>query len=295
MRKDIEKKEWICRAIADFMAGPDNDLHMAGGPEPAFAAPLTGFAAGDDRLWEEYKEYVGGFHWTPREAFCRAFPDENPAPEELTVVVWVLPQTPATRRDHRKENTLPAERWARARIMGENFVNNGLRRHVASLLSLAGIQSVAPMLIKGWERKESERYGYASTWSERHAAYAAGLGTFGLCDGLITPAGKAMRVGSVIIRAKLPPSPRLYSSHREYCLFFNSGTCGVCIKRCPVGALSREGHDKRLCRDYLQQITAPYVKEAYRFDGYGCGLCQVGVPCESGIPPHRPAVRREAR
>jgi len=27
-----------------------------------------------------------------------------------------------------------------------------------------------------------------------------------------------------------------------------------------------------------------YVKETYKFEGYGCGLCQVGVPCETGIP-----------
>jgi hypothetical protein len=36
---------------------------------------------------------------------------------------------------------------------------------------------------------------YASSWSERHAAHAAGLGTFGLCDGLITAKGKAMQGG----------------------------------------------------------------------------------------------------
>jgi len=27
-----------------------------------------------------------------------------------------------------------------------------------------------------------------------------------------------------------------------------------------------------------------YVKKTYKFEGYGCGLCQVGVPCEAGIP-----------
>jgi len=27
-----------------------------------------------------------------------------------------------------------------------------------------------------------------------------------------------------------------------------------------------------------------YVKAHYHFDGYGCGLCQTGVPCESKIP-----------
>ena len=35
---------------------------------------------------------------------------------------------------------------------------------------------------------------------ETHAAHAAGLGTFGLCDGLITPIGKAIRVGSVVAK-----------------------------------------------------------------------------------------------
>jgi epoxyqueuosine reductase QueG len=46
-----------------------------------------------------------------------------------------------------------------------------------------------------WSRRPSEKYVFSSNWSERHAAYTAGLGTFGLCDGLITPLGKAMRVG----------------------------------------------------------------------------------------------------
>ena len=26
------------------------------------------------------------------------------------------------------------------------------------------------------------------------------------------------------------------------------------------------------------------MKREYGFEGYGCGLCQTGVPCESGIP-----------
>jgi hypothetical protein len=26
------------------------------------------------------------------------------------------------------------------------------------------------------------------------------------------------------------------------------------------------------------------VRRNYGFDGYACGLCQTGVPCEAGIP-----------
>lgn len=280
-------REWLGEVVAAFLAGPDNDLHMPGGAEPAFGSPLVGFAGGADSLWTDYKTHVGEFHWTPLEAFRLGFPDAAAVPGDLTVVSWVLPQTAATRKDHRRQTELPAERWARARIMGEMYVNDGLRRHMVAALSRLGIRAVAPVILPEWSRKDSEPFVFASTWSERHAAYAAGLGTFGLCDGLITPVGKAMRVGSIVVEAALPPTPRPYTSHREYCLFFNSGTCGMCIKRCPAGALSVNGHDKRLCRDYVHRVTRAYVSEAYHFEGYGCGLCQVAVPCERGIPPRR--------
>ena len=130
---------------------------------------------------------------------------------------------------------------------------------------------------------KSDRFSYASSWSERHAAHAAGLGTFGLCDGLITAKGKAMRVGSVVARLSIEPTPRLYSDHRAYCLFFDNGTCGKCIDRCPVRAITEAGHDKEKCRQHLAR-SREYVKKTFKFEGYGCLLCQVGVPCEAGIP-----------
>jgi hypothetical protein len=51
-----------------------------------------------------------------------------------------------------------------------------------------------------------------------------------------------------------------------------------------VGALSENGHDKIKCYNHLKPVTADYVKSEYGFDGYGCGLCQTKVPCESKIP-----------
>jgi epoxyqueuosine reductase QueG len=149
-----------------------------------------------------------------------------------------------------------------------------------------GHEAVAPYQSPHWKRRPSREYTYSSTWSERHAAYAAGLGTFGLCDGLITPRGKAMRVGSVVARVRIPSSPRPYEHHQAYCLFFAKGTCGDCMRRCPVGAITENGHDKRTCRDHLSR-TERYVRTEYGFDGYGCGLCQTAVPCESSIPVER--------
>jgi NAD-dependent dihydropyrimidine dehydrogenase PreA subunit len=280
-----EAGSWLTDAANAFMLGPDNDLHLPGSREPAFDLPLVAFAAGDDPIWENFKEHVGPYHWTPLEAFSLGYPGEAVRASELTVMSWILPQTEATLRDHGKERELPAERWARSRFFGEEHVNGGLRRHMLETLRAQGIQAVAPFILGEWRGMPSEAYVFSSTWSERHAAHAAGLGTFGLCDGLITPRGKAMRAGSVVMRLAVPANERPYTDHREYCLFFSSGVCGACIKRCPVGALSPEGHDKRACKAYLYDVTARYVENTWHFGGYGCGLCQVAVPCERRIPP----------
>ena len=50
-----------------------------------------------------------------------------------------------------------------------------------------------------------------------------------------------MRVGSVVAKISLQPTPRPYIDHRAYCLYFANGTCGKCIDRCPVGAITQGG------------------------------------------------------
>jgi epoxyqueuosine reductase QueG len=276
---------WVTTTIQDFCASAENTLRDQTG-EKAWARPLVGFSRGDDPLYQRYKQVVGDFHWTPGEIFAQVFPGMEMQPGELCVISWILPQTEDTKADNRKQSTYPAERWARTRIFGEAF-NDKLRRHVVDALAEEGYEAVAPVLAPRWESRPSERYTFASTWSERHAAHASGLGTFGLCDGLITPVGKAMRTGSVVARIRIPPTPRPYAGHRAYCLFFTDGICGKCIARCPVGAITEAGHDKLKCRAHLIPGTADFVKANYGFDGYGCGLCQTKVPCESKIPTRR--------
>jgi len=275
-------RDWIENLIRDFIATSPQNTMRNKTDEPAWDDVLVGFVSGADPIWQQYKEYVGAFHWTPWEVFNQHCPQESAGAQELTVISWVLPQRALVRKANRKAKKYPAEEWARIRIYGEEF-NAALRRHVAKRLTKVGHAAVAPMLVPNWTIVKSERFSYASSWSERHAAHAAGLGTFGLCDGLITAKGKAMRVGSVVAKISIEPTPRPYSDHRAYCLFFDNGTCGKCIDRCPVRAITEAGHDKEKCRQHLAR-SREYVKKTYKFEGYGCGLCQVGVPCEAGIP-----------
>lgn len=273
---------WISGIVTDLVEeSPANNLGD-GSDKKSWGRPLTGFAAGDDPLFQQFKEHVGQFHWTPLEAFSLAFPDLPVTAADLTVISWILPQTEATKLDNRRETLYPAERWARSRFFGEKF-NEMVRGHVVAVLLEAGYEAVAPTLLPEWSWVTSEKHGACSKWSERHAAYASGLGTFGLSEGLITPLGKAMRVGSAVARIRVPPTERPYRSHQEYCLYFARGTCGKCIKRCPVNSVTAKGHDKVSCRNYLKTM-AGHVKATYGFDGYGCGLCQTAVPCESCIP-----------
>ena len=268
---------WIGEAIAGYCASAQNSLGMPQ-DEPAFDAPLVGFAAGDDPLFEELKEHVGPAHWTPGEAFALAFPEPATSNAELTVISWILPHTRQTRRDNRRETSLPAERWVRAKFAGERF-NIALREHLVATLEKAGVAAVSPTRLPQWSMAE-----VTSTWSERHVAYAAGLGTFGLCDGLITPLGKAMRCGSTVARLSVAATPRPYSDHHAYCKFFSERRCDACIERCPAGAISERGHDKHKCHAYLEQVRHEFIEPRFGFSTDACGLCQTKVPCESRLP-----------
>lgn len=273
---------WVVATVERFWAEAPSAAVPANG-ERLWAAPRVGFARGDDPLFARLKTDIGDFYWTPEEAFALAYPERPLPAARLSVISYLLPQTAATRSDQRRQTLQPAERWARSRYFGETF-NCELRLHLAAALTKAGCPAVAPERLPGFDYRRSQRFGLASNWSERHTAHIAGLGTFGLSDGLITPLGKAVRFGSVVAAIDLPPTPRPYHGHQDWCLWHAKGTCGACIRRCPAGAITEQGHDKERCRTYIREVTAPFASSHYGTGATPCGLCQVGIPCEARSP-----------
>lgn len=273
LEKDLHDE--IIRFTAESTANrfPDSDCSY-------FDEPLVGFAAASDPLFDSYRKIIGPHHQTPRELLERAFPGKRYVTG--TVVCWILPISEATRSSNRKESLWPSREWALTRTHGESF-NNDLRRHLTDFLLTKGYRTVAPLLAEGWQTVETAE-GLSSTWSERHAAFAAGLGTFSLNRGFISERGIAHRCGSVITDLIIPPRPRRHQNYAENCLFCRNGSCGACISRCPVGAITRFGHDKERCRAYGYETVVREVGERYGVATPGCGLCQTGVPCETSIP-----------
>jgi epoxyqueuosine reductase len=245
-----------------------------------FNEPLVGFASVGDPLFVQYKRIIGNYHLTPPELLESAFGPMMG--KQGTVICWILPISASTLASNHGQERWPSREWAYTRTHGEAF-NNLLREHMVKFLTVMGQRTMAPLLDKTWHTVETDA-GPSSTWSERHAAYAAGLGTFSLNDGFITNKGIAHRCGSVITELVFPPSPRPYRDRAENCLFCREGTCGACIARCPADAISRNGHDKKKCYLYVYREITNAVAEKYGVNALGCGLCQTGVPCESAIP-----------
>jgi len=266
--------------------GPLNRLPDHSGP--IFDPPLWGCADGDDPLWAQYQTIIGPEHLTPREVL--GVPPWRP----LRVWCWVLPIAEAIRASNRREDAVPSLWWGQQRQHGEEL-NDALRRQAEDWLRARGYLAVAPVIsdrfVVDWA---PEGKGFRSSWSERHAIYVAGMGSFSLSDGFITARGIAMRCGSLVTDAPLTVTPRRIEHPYALCPELAGGTCGVCIQRCPAGAITAAGHDKVRCLEYQREAIVPLRDRLYRVKTIGCGLCQVRVPCEFGTPP-RPDADRRAR
>lgn len=254
---------------------------LPGTEAPVYDSPLIGFAAAEDKLFEDYKkpEIIGPWHMMPVEWLDGA----------KTVVSIFFPFSEAVRAPHRKScGDIPFE-WLYARVEGQALLDDMMAR-LSRELGAQGIRAIVPAIdsrFKAMQGGKGGIQGYAeinessfgSTWSERHAAYACGLGTFGLSKGLITEKGIAGRFGSIIIDAELPADPRPYTGVYDYCT-----KCGACIRRCPVNAISLDkGKDHNICGPWVDKSKETYAPR------YGCGLCQTKVPCESRNPMSKKA------
>jgi len=286
-------KEFIKSFVAE---SPENKLHLID-DSPIWEEPLVGFADGEDPLFYEYKKIIGDFHLTPREILEKTFAVTNNSIDRelsnISVICWALPVAKRTVQSNAKRDNWPSLRWAHTRQYGE-MLNGILRRELASLLTAKGYFAVAPFRSPLYRHIHGPRYPRqdsgdptrypTSNWSERHALYVAGMGTFGLHDGLITSRGTAIRAGSVVVNMKIPPTPRPYNSPYKYCPFFTDKSCGMCIDRCPTGAIGINGHDKIKC-DMYGHVTLAQCRVWYEVERFGCALCMTGVPCTSKIPP----------
>lgn len=107
-------------------------------------------------------------------------------------------------------------------------------------------------------------------FSHRHAAYLAGLGTFGLNNMLLTKEyGPRVRFGSVFTSAELPGDPVMKEGLCTRCL--------RCVEICPVKALGEEDYPKSItnkvaCATRAMELSVRFASPC----GFCIKVCPVG-------------------
>ena len=237
-----------------------------------FEEPLFGFSDAADPIYLTFreKEVIGDNFLLPGDWL----------PGARTVISLFLPFTERVRSSNRGDPERISAEWLHGRIEGQAFITELMQRIKAHFES-RGIRTCVPALdarfgVRTTELPAGDPKGLhiASNWSERHIAYASGLGTFSLTRGLISAKGVAGRYASIIISGAVEPDGRAYSGVYDYCI-----RCGACIERCPAAAITLEGGKNQIrCWEWVNLTKERYAPR------YGCGKCQVGVPCEHRIP-----------
>ena len=243
MKNKVENEIWKC--IETYCA----EKQIAN----IWEKPVVKFADAKDPKFAQLKEIVVPDHYLPTDYMEDA----------VTVLSWFLPfkrEIPRTNVDGATCSAVWADSYL---ITNELFIyiNERLLQTIAEM----GYRACMPVNA-GMISNEIPK----SRWSQRHVAYIAGHGTFGMNNMLISDKGCVGRYTSVITTIPAPVDP---IPTEERCLYKKNGSCGLCFKRCRVGALTPEGFDRFKC-------LAQCLENERLYPGADvCGKCIVELPC----------------
>jgi len=229
------------------------------GTETRYRQPLVGFADAADPRFLELQEIAEPTHLLPGDLL----------PTARSVVSFFLPFAEEIVEANRARPGEVAREWALAYVETNALINRIAQRLIAALAE-RGVKAAAEPATHNWDPVT-----LISRWSHKSVAAIAGLGSFGLHHMLITDAGCAGRFGSLVVDAALEPTSGPEAPTRLRCRYLYDGSCQTCVQRCPVGALTETGLDKRRCYQRLLQVA-----ERFRDLGLAdvCGKCATG-PC----------------
>lgn len=223
------------------------------GIENIWEKPIVKFADAKNPLFESLKELVVKDHYHPTDFL----------PNASIVLSYYLPFQKQIGQSN-VGNTLPSDAWVKAYIDTTDMAN-GIHCYLAAYLQNRGVASVTPTNIKMISKEIP-----MSRWSQRHVAFIAGQGTFGVNNMLISEKGCAGRYFSIV--TDLDVESDLVVT-KERCLYKKNGTCKVCVERCIADAFTDNGFDRFKC---LKQC----LKNQDLYPGAGvCGKCVAGLPC----------------
>ena len=219
--------------------------------------PLVGFADVNDSYIRELPKIVDKAHQMPEDLMD----DPN------IIISYFIPFTKERANENVGiKNNSASESWAEAYKI-TNTMMARLNEYLAQEIKKMGYQAAVSNAIMDTEILKSN-------WSHRHIAYAAGLGTFGINNMLITKEGCCGRYNSIVANIPVEPDKHL---EQENCLYKSKGICKKCVENCFSGALTTEGFDRRKCYETCEKNMALYGVDV-------CGKCVTNIPCAFSAP-----------
>ena len=260
-------KEKITTMIHKFIKNYENKAHVS----TKWGEPLVGFADANHSDIVMLKEVVTPTHGLPTDVLADA----------SIVIAYFVPFTKELAATNGISREIASAEWALA-YEETNAMLSKLNEYIIEELSKLGYRAgVSP------EASTFDQKIVKSNWSHRHFARVAGMGTFGVNNMLINKSGCCGRYSTIVTNLDIAPDEPLQD---EYCLYKKNGSCGVCVKSCPVGALTLEGYDRHKCYEVLKKNAELYTEfgssytnhsgeEANSVGSEVCGKCVVNMPC----------------
>lgn len=219
--------------------------------------PLVGFADAYDPRFDELRRVADPRHMMPADLL----------PGARSVVSFFVPFDPQVVEANAREQAAVAEEWAVAYVETNDLIGQ-ITDRLIELLAAYGVRASAEPATGNFDIES-----LTSRWSHKSVAVIAGLGSFGLHQMIITEAGCAGRLGSLVTDVELRSRPL---PAKERCLHFHDGSCGECVRRCPVNALSKNSDiDRERCWSRCLEVAEEY---AHLGVAQACGKCAIG-PC----------------
>ena len=194
-----------------------------------YRQPLVGFADADDDRFLQLREVVEASHMLPQDLVAAA----------RSVVSFFLHFVPWVAKANEPYKDQVAREWAVAYVETNQLIGRVCAQLIESLAE-HGVQAAAEPATHNFDH-----VSLVSPWSHKSVAIIAGLDSFGLHQMVITDAGCAGRLGSLVLDAELPAS---ILEPKERCAFYHDGSCLECAVRCPASAIDTgEPLDKQGC------------------------------------------------
>jgi epoxyqueuosine reductase len=201
-------------------------------------------------------------------------------PAAGSAIVFFIPFRKALIKENR-EGERPCRNWGLAYVQTNDLIGR-LSGALGDLLAGHGFKSGLTPATHNFDE-----IALMARWSHKHLGYLAGLGRFGVHRMLITPAGCAGRLGSLVTEADLGDHPLIETG--EACLLKAGQECGKCIEACPVQALEEGDFDRRRCWDRLKENrrSLNYLSDLPETT-HVCGKCAALMPCSFKNPVAAP-------